>query len=100
MIPEFLKAAGITQVIWIDDFFAPPSRDVVENGLRTELLRRKTIGEQQVEVAGQLIDLTASRVEIEERYDEIFASATDEDLRTVADSLNITALLIEDIPQD
>lgn len=100
MIPQFLKAAGITRVIWIDDFFAPPSRDTVENGLRRELLRKKEAGEQRVELLSDTIDLTVSRLEIEERCDEIFAAFSDDALRALADSLNITSSLVEDIPQD
>jgi hypothetical protein len=101
MIPEFLKAAGISRVIWIDDFFAPPLRDSLENGLRQAFLRKKETGDQSVEITGAgEIDLTVSRLEIEERSDEIFASLSDEDLRAAADSLNITNSLIEEVPQD
>jgi hypothetical protein len=101
MIPEFLEAAGIKRVVWIDDFFAPPSRDSLENGLRQAYLRKKEAGEQSAKIVGtETIDLTVSRLEIEERCDEIFPLLSDEDLRTAADSLNVTNSLIEEVPQD
>jgi hypothetical protein len=78
MITECLSAAGITTVVWIDDFFANASRDELAAAVRAHLKSFKTAGRTRSSdaVFGQ-IELTKTSTEIDDAADEIIDGLSD-----------------------
>lgn len=101
MIREFVKAAGINSVIWIDDFFARPSRDVLEDRIRRSVFGLKEADEPLVYIGSKgVIDLTKSRHEIEENCDELLGVMSDDEIEGVLQQIGTSAQTEVEIPAD
>ncbi|HEY5911127.1 MAG TPA: hypothetical protein VJA21_11040 [Verrucomicrobiae bacterium] len=76
-----LAAAGITRIVWVDDFFASPSRDELAEATLGHILRLKERGSGKVDVpAFAAIDLARPKPEVEEACIEIMQNLGDEQL--------------------
>ncbi|CAN5348954.1 hypothetical protein BH09VER1_BH09VER1_28160 [soil metagenome] len=87
MIKACLKAAGITKVIWIDDFFAIPQRNELDEMLRKLLVDAKQIGQTEVAFEDFVFDLAKSISSIHGQCDEIFPGLSDDKLRKFCEVL-------------
>src|SRR5438034_313264 len=78
MIKDCLVAAGITTIVWIDDFFASPPRDVLADAVHKHaerLKEKETVKIDLPEFAH--VDLTKSKNEIDDAIDEAIEPMSD-----------------------
>src|SRR5438034_137242 len=88
MTSECLAAAGITKVVWIDDFFASPSRDALADAVIRHAEQLREQGNLKVDFftfAG--IDLTLPKGEVEDACIEIMEGMSEAQLAVAVDHL-------------
>ena len=79
MIRDCLSAAGITQVVWIDDFFAAPSRDSSADAIHKHAERLKQQNTPSIDLPGfGRVDLTKPKNEIDDAIDELIENLSDQ----------------------
>src|ERR1039458_6065048 len=89
MIKDCLSAAGITTIVWIDDFFASPPRDVLAEAVHKHAERLKEKGLGKIDVPTFVkVDLTKSKNEIYDAIDEALEDMSDSQ---VADTERVMA---------
>lgn len=102
MIRECLSAAGITTVVWIDDFFAPASRDSSAAAIHRHAERLKDQNLAAIEMpAFAGVDLTKSKNEIDDSIDEVIEKLSDEQVAEAEKALAASTgtTVTDSIPQ-
>jgi hypothetical protein len=90
MISKCLSAAGITKIVWIDDFFASPSRDELEENIYSHIEKLKEQGQPKiVSQKFATVDLTKTKGAIENACSEILENMSDEQLAEAAQELGV-----------
>src|SRR6266566_1295628 len=88
MISECLAAAGITKVVWIDDFFAAPTRDELADTIRKCVEKLRELGQLKIDLfTFNNIDLTRTKRDIEDACEEVMEGMSDEQLAEAAQHL-------------
>jgi hypothetical protein len=88
MISECLSAAGITKVVWIDDFFAAPTRDELVDTIRKSIEKLRGQGQLKIDLfTFSDVDLTQAKTKIEDACEEIMERMADEQLAEAAQHL-------------
>ena len=78
MIKDCLSAAGITTIVWIDDFFASPPRDVLADAVHKHAERLKEKGSSKIDLpAFAKVDLIKSKNEVDDAIDEALETMSD-----------------------
>jgi len=94
MTSQCLSAAGITQVVWIDDFFDPPTQDELFNVILTSVQKLKEEGLTEIQFDSfSNIDLTRSKNEIEDDVQEILQEMPEKEIGEAANRLTELAHL-------
>ena len=88
MISECLSAAGITKVVWIDDFFASPTHDELADTIRKCIEKLREQGQLKIDFFTFAdVDLAQAKGEIEDDCEEIMERMSDEQLAEAAQHL-------------
>jgi hypothetical protein len=81
MTSQCLAAAGIIQIVWIDDFFASPSRDELASAVHKQVEKLREQGRPNVDLpAFTGIDLTMGKSEVEDACVEILEGLSEAQL--------------------
>jgi hypothetical protein len=102
MIKDCLSAAGITAIVWIDDFFASPARDVLADAVHKHAERLKEKGSRKIDVpAFAKVDLTKSKNEIDDAIDEALEDMSDPQVAEAEKALAASSgtPVVDDTPQ-
>ena len=88
MTSQCLEAAGITQVVWIDDFFASPSRDELAAAAYTHVEKLREQGRPRVDLpAFAAIDLTLGKSQVEDACVEVVEGLSGAELAGIVPQL-------------
>src|ERR1700722_2027064 len=89
MPSQCLVAAGLSKIVWIDDVFAPRTRDELVELIHDFALKLKEQGRTKIDVASfELVALTSQKADVEDALDDILESMptaqVDEAARAIA----------------
>lgn len=89
---QCLAAAGFTKIVWIDDYFASPSREELALAIQKHLEILRQQKHPKIEFAPfAAIDLTKSKTEVEDACEDIIDGMSDNQLLTAAEQLGTLA---------
>jgi hypothetical protein len=81
MIKDCLTAAGISKIVWIDDSFAPPSREQSAANIYEHLKRLKNSEQKTLSLLGDVVlDLTLSIRDLEDQCAEALEGMNDAEI--------------------
>lgn len=89
-VSECLKAARISKVVWIDDYFASPSRTDLEQAILKAVVALKERGEKGADLAtfGK-VDLSLSTAELEDATVDLCEPLSDEQFKEILAALGV-----------
>src|SRR5262245_61275593 len=78
MVSQCLRAAGIRAVVWIDDYFAPPTRDELSNAIQDYIFKLKEMAVAKVDlVPFDEIDLRGPKNDVEDALADVLQDMPD-----------------------
>ncbi|HLX69414.1 MAG TPA: hypothetical protein VKV04_07290 [Verrucomicrobiae bacterium] len=89
-VSECIKAAGISKIVWIDDKFATPTRNDLEEAILKAVVALKERGDTTAELAtfGR-VDLTAGRPQVEDASVAICEPLSEANLKEILAALGV-----------